>query len=139
MGFKNYAVTAIVLLAVAVPVAGPYVLTAQAANANTDLSNLAQVQRLATADSGQYAASLETLTSGELGMTFKPSLASTAAYTSTGGHYIYATKLPSGDVLIGSDTSEGAPVICKSYSVECVTQVTTDADLIAAVPVWVTF
>jgi hypothetical protein len=139
MEFKTYAVA---LVAVAVSggiMAGPSIFSANSANAAADFGNLRQVQQLAIAADGHFASSLNALTSGQLGMKtqMRKNSESSYAVTVSGDHFLFATKIPSGEVLIGSDDSNS--IICEAYNAECVSQVTTDAELIAAAPVWIAF
>jgi hypothetical protein len=139
MEFKTYAIALVVVAVSGGILAGPSVFAAESANANTDFGNLRQVQTLADANDGKFAASLEVLTNGELGQAVEMRKGSESFYAvnEAGDHFLFASKIPSGEVLVGSDESNA--VTCEAYTVECVSQVTTDAELLAAVPVWVTF
>jgi len=139
MSYVVKAVTGIILLvAIGVPSLAA-IGTAQASVANEDLGNMRAVQEYSLATDGLYAPTLDSLTSGGFGVMVTPRIDSEVAYFTNQArtHYIAATKVTSGGYAVSSD--EAATVTCAEYNPECVSQLTTDAELIATAPVWVTF
>jgi len=106
-----------------------------------DLANIAQVQQISIASDGMYAPSLESLTDGSLGLVVEPVPESQVAYAvnSDRSHFLVATLAPGSDmVVIQSDTASRA-VTCESLTLACVSEVTDDAELLAASPTWTQF
>ena len=122
-----------------VALAGPGVVAAQALTGASNLSNIHTVQQLSIANDGLYSPSLDSLVNGGFGMGVSFSEGSRVAYLVNSGrsHYVAVTALPSGGMTVSGD--ENRPVVCAEYTAECLTQVTTDAELLTAVPHWVTF
>lgn len=118
----------------------PQLLTAQASKGASDLDDVHQVQQLSIANDGAYAPSLQALTGGDLGLKLSPRKGSEVAYMvgESRQGYVFAEKLTSGRVVVGSDTGEDA-VTCDALTPECIAKVSTDPELISAVPEWVKF
>lgn len=119
--------------------AGPQVVAAQALTGSSDLANMGTVQELSIANDAHYAPSLDSLVDGQFGQSVNFRKNSKIAYMVNADrtHYLAATSLPSGEVVVRSD--ETRPVTCADYTAECVAQVTADAELLAASPHWVSF
>lgn len=137
MGFKEIAIASAIAAVAGGIVVGPSIIEAEAVVANTDFGNIRQVQQLAVAVDGNFAPSLDWLTDNEFGVQveLRKDAESFYAASASGKAFIFASKLSSGGVLVASDSADA--VTCDEYTTECVVQVTDDAELINAVPVWV--
>jgi hypothetical protein len=115
----------------------PKLSLAQTATGFQDLENVQKVQNLSLFVDDLYAPSLESIVSGDFGQGVQFREDSAIAYGVTGDrtHYVVATQLPAGQVAVRSD--ETGPVTCAEYSVECVSRVTSDPELLAVLPIWV--
>jgi hypothetical protein len=122
-----------------VALAGPGVGAAHARTGSEDLVNIHNIQSISLANDGLYAPSLDSLVNGEFGLAVTFRVDSEVAYmiNADRSHYLAATILPSGGVVVRSD--ESGPIVCAEYTAECIAQVTADAELLAASPHWVSF
>jgi len=140
MGFATKLV-AIVLVSTTISgllaVGGEMISRARITASSADLREVEKAQLLALAVDGLYAASYDTFTSGELGLLIQTGIGSEISYQANESrdHYVMATKLSNGQVLVNSDTHREA-VTCESYTLECLTLVTSDPQLMNSAPVW---
>lgn len=117
----------------------PNLASAQSVLAGSNMADLHKTQQLWLAVDGTYADSIEELASDEFGMAFTPRSGQHLAYAvnSTGESYIAAEQTPSGEIVVRSE-SEG-PASCDEFNAACIAQVTDDAELLNAIPEFVTF
>ena len=103
-----------------------------------DLQQIEDFQGLAQADAG-YASSVAELVSvtTELSNPFPTRQGrSLIVVASTDRlHFVAATKLPDGKMLVRSDEHREA-ITCASYTADCIATLTADASLINATPAW---
>ncbi|WP_431220345.1 hypothetical protein [Leifsonia xyli] len=111
---------------------------AQSANAATDLANFDQVQQVSISNDGLYAPTLQSLTSGELGLAVQPAVGSRASYkrSTDGHHFVLATAQGGNAIHLRGDKGSAD---CAAFSADCVAKVTDSPELIASVPQWVQF
>jgi hypothetical protein len=140
--FKLFAVLVIIVIAAGSMTA----FAARSAAADTgvagsDLQQIESSQVLAQSDTG-YATSVADLVSvtTELGNRFptRPGRALIIVASTDRQHYVSATKLSNGTMLVRGDEHR-EPVTCTSYSPVCIASLTADSSLINATPVWVTY
>lgn len=138
MSFASISVSTALVLA-AVTGAPDLIALAQLSVANTELAQLDEIQVISKSTDDLYAPSLDSLTNDQFGRTANFHDGAEVAYTvnESRTHFVGATLLPSGGVVVRSD--ESPAIECAEYTGACVSQVTSDAALIAAIPVWVTF
>ena len=146
MSKRNHPVTIVGILgflATAGIGVGPYALEIiDAANtgvAGTELAQIDETQEISKMYDGLYAPSLVSFTDESFGRVaaFHPGAEISYAVNESRTHFVAATKLSSGGVLVIGN--EDNTVKCDDYTPECIAQVTDDAELIASVPTWVTF
>ncbi|TIH27075.1 hypothetical protein [Subtercola vilae] len=128
-----------VIVFAAPPVAAFASSTAHASNAQGNLSVLAQPQQVSLATDGLYAPTMESLTSDDFGQAARPGVGAVLSYVVNASrtHYVSAAKLDD-QVMVSSDEHLGE-VTCGSYNAECLAQVTSDSDLVAAPAQWINF
>ena len=130
-----------VLLVIAVSAGSVYLSRTDAAHADVagdDLGQVATSQIVAEADSG-YASSVAELVSvtTELSNPFptRPGRSLIVVASTDRLHFVAATKLPDGKMLVRSDEHREA-ITCASYTADCIATLTADASLINATPAW---
>jgi hypothetical protein len=121
-------------------IAVPHIFSAESSVAVNDLANIRQVQQLSVANDGFYAPSLRSLTDDEFGQSVQPRKGSEVSYLTNEArtHYVAATRLPTGQVIVSSDEKSGWTT-CDSYGATCLAHVSSDASLVDASPSWVSF
>ena len=106
-----------------------------------DLQQIEDFQGLAQADAG-YASSVAELVSvtTEVSNPFptRPGRRLIVVASSNRQHFVAATKLPDGAMLVRSDEHRNA-ITCASYTPGCIAAITADPSLINATPSWETY
>lgn len=111
---------------------------AQAQAGAEDLANLASIQLFSINNDSLYAPDIAFLTAGPSGyeLGHEPGTAIAYMVNGTRTHYVAAERMKSGKFFVTSDTTRRGKV-CPTYTSACVSTITSDAELIAAVPTWV--
>ena len=129
-----------VLAALSIALVGyPQIVAAQASAADQDFSTVKEIQQVAVSGEGLYAPSLDSFRDGSLTFVIPTTNTREMSYTVTQdrAHYVVAKRESNGTVRIASDTSPA--ITCTGYTAKCLANVTTETELIAATPNWVTF
>ena len=137
MSLKMIALSLTILTVTGVCVGVPLIRLAQTSAAASDLAQVRDLQTLATANDGSFASSMTALTDDSLGRSINPKKGASLSYIVSPDHWVAAEKLPSGKVFLISDTTGG--VTCDAFTADCISQITPDAILATALPVWTTF
>ncbi|WP_166999122.1 hypothetical protein [Paramicrobacterium fandaimingii] len=114
--------------------------SAQSVKSSERLAELNGIQQQWVAVDGRYAPSIEAMGGDDtFGRVFTPREGQQFAYAvnSSGDRYIAAEKLPSGSVVIRSDSVVTAS--CHELDNACIDQVTDDPELLGAIPEFVTY
>ena len=134
----------LVIVVIAAGSASAFVARSAAADtdvAGSDLQQIEAAQILAQSDAG-YTSSVADLVSvtTELGSPFptRPGRALIIVASTDRKHFISATKLSNGAMLVRSDEHR-EPASCASYTPDCIGAPTTDTSLINATPAWETY